>query len=157
MKTILATIMLAATALSPAAPGLVGSWRLVEQRYESGANNLAVADRPLLLEFDRVGANLVGRIRAGETLEASWPAFANDEGPLPVEIVEVVETERGNGVRARYRVRPSPRDDLVLDVVESYRLSGDGTLLVGTMTVRFTGGTANRGSFTLHRVFERAR
>ncbi len=147
----MAPLVLAATA--------EGTWTLTEQYYAGGQSNLAVADRPVHLALTRGPQGWSGTLWAGDDRAAAraWPAFVTDAGPLPVEIAEREDDPSGGGVRVRYRVRPSETDDLVLDVTEDYRLSPDGTALEGTMRVDFTGGATNRGGYTLHRRFERAR
>lgn len=150
-------LLLPCLAAAPAAAGIEGSWVLVEQHYGDGQGNLADPDAPVRLELRRVDGRLEARIAAGAGPEAAypWPAFLTDAGPLPVQLLESGESAEGE-LTARYRVRPSAKDDLVLDILERYRLSGDGASLIGTMEVVFTGGTTNRGSFLLHRRFERS-
>jgi hypothetical protein len=95
-------------------------------------------------------------LSAGDSPEKRpWPAFLTDSGPLAVEALERVEDDASCRLRARYRVRPS--DDLTLDIVEEYRCAEDGKALVGTYTVAFLAGNAlvPRGSYVLHRRFER--
>ena len=158
---LLLTSLLAAgpsSAPLPAAEGdLTGTWKLVEQRYEGGPKNLADPERPLYLELRRDGLALAVRVRGGddEPLELAWPAFVNDEGPLPVEVVELSNAAGGDRIRARYRVRPSDASDLVLDIVEEYALTDGGRVLAGSMAIRFTGGEKNRGGYVLQRRFER--
>jgi hypothetical protein len=152
-------LLLACLAPCVFAASPVGEWRLVEQRYEAGAANMMAADLPLHLAFTREGGGLAGRIWAGDDpkVAVSWPAFAADTGPLALEVRDRGEDAATGEVRVRYIVRPSAEDDLVLDVVETYRPSADGTALEGTMRVKFEGGDRNRGGFTLHRRFERER
>jgi hypothetical protein len=150
-------LLLPCLAAAPAAADIEGSWVLVEQHYGDGQRNLADPDSPVRLELRRVDGRLQTRITAGGGPEAAqpWPAFLTDAGPLPVQILESGAAAAGE-LMARYRVRPSAKDDLVLEIREHYRLSGDGASLVGTMEVVFAGGTTNRGSFVLHRRFERS-
>jgi hypothetical protein len=156
-------VILAASALL-AAPARAGSpeglWRLEEQRYGTGAANLAPADEPVWLEIMREGAGLTARIWAGEdrSLALPWPAFVADRGPLPVEVLERHLDPVDGAVRARYRVRPAldPGDDLVLEVVEQYLVAPDGDTLTGTLTVTFHRQEETRGSYVLHRRFRRA-
>ncbi len=163
LSAVLLLISVLAAGPSPAplpapGPGLAGTWTLVEQRYEGGPNNLADPERPLVLELLRDGLELAVRIRGGgdrDPLELPWPAFANDEGPLPVEVVELWRPAGGDRIRARYRVRPSDASDLVLEITEEYALTDGGRALAGRMEVRFTGGEKNRGGYVLHRRFER--
>ena len=151
---LLAVLPLLLAASSPAAD-LAGTWRMVEQSYGEGSNNLADLSRPLYLELSRTPAGWAGKIWAGDEGAApvDWPAFANDLGLLPVELIEL-EQGRADEVRARYRVRPAENDSLVLEVLEAYRLDDDGALR-GTLSVKFTTPQGERGSFVLHRRFER--
>lgn len=161
----LVLFLLAAALPAPGAgPGggsaraLDGSWRLIEQRYAGGAANLAFDEAPVRLQFATGKEGTTGLISAGEGAASAalpWPAFPNDEGPLPVTVLDRSLDPAKSEVRAHYRVRPSPSDDLTLDVEERYAVSEDGRFLVGDMTVRFRQGEADRGSFTLHRRFER--
>lgn len=146
-----------ALALGAHAAGIDGRWKLVEQRYESGISNLAAPDLPVHLEFSRSGGVLSARIWGGDDPDraVSWPAFATDAGPIAVDVVERQEDAATGSVTARYRVRPSPDDDLILDITESYALADGGAALEGTMQVRFTGGRTNRGGFTLYRRYAR--
>ena len=108
------------------------------------------------LKLSRSPAGWTGEIWAAEGRpRLPWPAFVNDLGPLPVEVLSVGPGEDG-GVRAQYRVTPSADDPLVLEVVEEYRLDERGDL-VGTMTVVFTIPEGERGGFVLNRRFERVR
>jgi len=143
------------SSLEAASP--LGRWRLDEQRYEGGSANLAVAEEPLHLEFAQALTGLEARIWAGGRAESAmpWPTFLSDAGPVPVEIVEKSIDLGSGSIFARYRVRPSPTDDLVLEVTERYLVSEDGKSLAGEMRVAFTGGQTHRGGFVLHRRFGR--
>lgn len=157
----LLAVALPAPGASPAggsARVLDGTWRLVEQRYAGGAANLAFDEAPVRLQFATGKEGTTGLITAGEGAASAalpWPAFSNDEGPLPLTVLERSLDAVKSEVRAHYRVRPSPSDELILDVEEKYAVSDDGRFLVGDLTVRFRQGEADRGSFTLHRRFER--
>jgi hypothetical protein len=134
-----------------------GRWRLVEQRYESGAAN-TMADGPVLrLEFTREGGRLAARMWAGDDSAAAvpWPAFSASEGKRAALVLERGEDALAGEVAVRYRIPPATGDDLVLDVTERYKVSSDGETLEGTVEVRFLGGDKNRGGYTLHRRFER--
>jgi hypothetical protein len=111
------------------------------------------------MEFSLEEGRLAGRIWAGDDAVNAlpWPAFVTDAGPLPVEILGRAQDISGGSAEVHYLVRPSTQDDLVLDVVERYEVSEDGRSLTGIVRVRFTGGEANRGGFTLHRRFEAER
>ena len=76
---------------------------------------------------------------------------------MPLEVLDRTVAPAGDGVRVHYRARPAadPRDDLVLDVVEDYRVTEDGAFLTGTINVEFLRDGAKRGSYVLSRRFER--
>jgi hypothetical protein len=149
-----------ASAGGPAVSGhLVGRFKLIDQTYEGGQANIAVAETPVHVEFTLEGGRLAGRIWAGgdDSKADSWPAFRSDAGPLAVREISRTEDDGAGAIEVRYTVQPSADDDLVLDVTERYQLSADGNSLAGTMRVSFTGGDTNRGGYTLHRRFERER
>ena len=141
---------------APAHASLEGVWKLVEQRYETGDANLLAPETTLRLEFRRVDGELAGRLQAAGSPgfeDLPWPAFANESGPLAVALLE--RRCEASGAFARYRVRPSGADDLVLDVTEDYAVSPGGDELTGRLSVAFTGGETNRGGFVLTRRFAR--
>jgi hypothetical protein len=155
-------VLAAALALLPALAGgesLEGRWKLVEQNYGKGKMNLADLEAPVLLEFNRDLHGGGARIwtSGDETRPLSWPAYVADRGPLPVELITVSADPSSDGAYTRYRVKPSPTDDLVLLIVEEYAVTEDGDALVGSATVTFTVGEEERGSFVLHRRFERVK
>jgi hypothetical protein len=158
-RVVSAALVACATATLAVAEPVEGRFRLVEQRYERGGSNLASQELPVRVEFRRGSGVLAGRIWAGdgEGSALPWPAIVGSAGPVRVEGVEVRDDVSAGEVSARYRVGPSPGDDLVLEISETYRLVEGGRALEGTMTVRFGGGASNRGGFTLHRRFERER
>ena len=145
---------------SPSVSGrLVGRFKLVEQTYEGGQANIAVAENPVHIEFTREQGRLEGRIWAGGDASHAdaWPAFRADAGALAVRKTARIEDDGAGLIEVRYTVQPSADDDLVLEVIERYELTADGESLAGTMRVSFTGGDTNRGGYTLHRRFERER
>ena len=139
----------------PAWAGADGRWRLVEQTYQKGAQNLAPLDSPVRLEIALGPDGPRGRIWSGddERRALAWPAFHTGETARPVTVLE--RESKDGGFSVRYRVAPAPGDDLVLEIVERYQASADGLSLDGTVEVRFTGGATNRGGYVLHRRFER--
>lgn len=153
---ILVTFTFASSLPSPP-PSLEGKWILVHQSYGKGEANLADMERPVYLEFLKEGNLLSGRIWAGEEPSEilSWPAFVNDQGTLPVEKIELQLDDPSGTVTAHYRVKPSPSDDLILDIREHYTITEQGDALVGKMEVTFMSSGKNKGSYTLHRRFER--
>lgn len=151
MSWIAIGLILAAT-VAPAPASVEGEWRLVEQFYEAGSNNLAPA-APVRLGFGADGP----RIWVDGELAASWPAFAGEDGPVPIELVERVAAPEGRGVSAVYRVYPEGGTEFHLDVTESYTLDEAGEQLAGRLEVRFVRHGEARGAYTLHRRFERVR
>jgi hypothetical protein len=151
-----ATMLLLAGAAAQAG-SLEGHWVLVEQNYGKGGSNLAPLERPVHIEFLTEGSGLTATIWAGEGREAavSWPAVISPDGLLPIDLKQR-RIDRGSGtVRAEYEVRPESSEGLVLRIVEEYRLSEKGAALSGTTEVSFLRDGEPRGSYTLHRRFER--
>jgi len=153
---LLAFLIIIATTMLPAA-SLEGEWILVEQHYESGSANILDQEQPLSLELKLSDGLLMAKIRvSGEkSVVYDWPAFVNDAGPLPITIEERNEDLQKGIISVRYRVKPSPDDDLILSISEEYSLTESRDALVGKMEVTFMQGEAKRGSFVLHRRFER--
>ncbi|HEV8375639.1 MAG TPA: hypothetical protein VGR38_05320, partial [Candidatus Polarisedimenticolia bacterium] len=60
-----------------------------------------------------------------------------------------------NLARAVYRIRPVSPEGEVVEVVEEYRMSQEGALLIGTVRVSAIGDAGPGGSYVLHRRFER--
>ena len=133
---------------------LEGRWKLVEQRRGEKTANSASTENPVRLEFSILGGKLQGRIWAGHDTNASqpWPAMMTDHGPVRVELKDLSIDARTQRARASYVVKPSGTGGETLEVVEAYALSDDGRSLAGTVTVT---DSASRGSYTLHRRFER--
>ena len=136
---------------------LKGKWMLVHQSYGKGSANLANIEKPVYLEFSYEGNAISTKIWAGEDKSQAlrWPITANDQGPLPSEIIELKLDDTNGTVYAHYHVKPSPKDDLILDIHEDYRIAEEGEALIGKMEVTFVSGESKRGSYTLHRRFER--
>ena len=152
---LLSFLPLVALAAPPSFPE--GLWTLVHQSYGRGDANLAEPDRPLRLEFIREGAGLSARTWVGdERAEArSWPAWVAEGKALPLEIKRWDVESAAGTVTVRYQVRPSESGKTILDVVEAYHLDKESRELVGTVTVTFLADGEKRGSYVLHRRFER--
>jgi hypothetical protein len=145
-------------ALSGALAGtLEGHWVLVEQNYGKGKANFAPLDAPVHLEFVMEGAEMAGKVWEGESraAAAAWPAFDAGDGLLPLQMERRRIDPLAGVARAEYMVQPSPPDGVILEVVEEYRLADKGDALVGTTTVSFVRDGEPRGSYVLHRRFER--
>jgi hypothetical protein len=145
----------AALAAPPTFPE--GLWTLVHQSYGRGEANLAKPDRPLRLEFAREGTGLSARTWVGDerTEARSWPAWVVEGEALPLEIKRWDVASAAGTVTVRYQVQPSESGTTILDVVEAYHLDKESQELVGTVTVTFLADGEERGSYVLHRRFER--
>jgi hypothetical protein len=146
-------------ASSLAGGSVEGRWVLVEQHYGKGKSNLAPQDQPLHMEFVAEGGRISGKVWAGQKAADAvrWPAMAVEGQALQGRVRELYTAPNSKSVRASYTVDPSPKDDLVLEIVEEYRIAERGKALKGTVTVTFLRGGDRRGSYTLHRRFERQR
>lgn len=134
---------------------LEGTWKLVEQRR--GAQTLNTApESPVRLEFAVAAGKLHGRIWAGEdrNTSMSWPAMVSEQGPVRVEVKELLIDPRTQRARTSYVVKPAGTGGETLEIVEAYALADDGRSLTGTVTVS-AGEAGKRGSYTLYRRFER--
>jgi hypothetical protein len=134
-----------------------GRWVLVEQHYGKGKSNLAPQDQLLHMEFVVEGGRINGKVWAGHEAASAvrWPAMAVEGQAVQGRVKELYTAPDSKSVRASYTVDPSPSDDLVLEIVEEYRVVDGGKGLKGTVTVTFLRGGDRRGSYTLHRRFER--
>jgi hypothetical protein len=139
------------------AGSLEGRWELVEQRYGKGAANQAPREEPVWLEFVQLGERLEASIWVGSSRSqaVAWPALAAEETQLPARVEELATGPLLDRVRAVYTVEPAEGEGTRLEVVESYRLGADGETLEGTVTVSFYRDEKPRGSYVLHRRFER--
>ena len=104
------------------------------------------------------GDGLTARVWEGESraAAATWPAFDAGAGLLTLQIEERRIDRLSGTARAEYVVQPDPPDGVVLRIVEEYRVADKGASLIGTTTVFFQRGGEPRGSYVLHRRFERA-
>jgi len=153
--------LLLAAGLAPAARAgngtAEGRWVLVEQHYGKGSSNLAPDEQPVKIEFVHEGGRLTGRVWAGaaEAEALPWPvAPVRGESPRP-RVHDYFSSPRLDEVRVEYSVEPSPGDGLVLEVVEEYRVVDEGKALEGSVRVAFVRDGQPRGSYVLHRRFER--
>lgn len=140
-----------------AAGTVEGRWVLVEQHYGKGRSDLAPHEQPVNLEFVLRAGSLDGRIWAGDSdaKAVRWPALAVEGEPLPARVKTYRSSPHLDSVTVEYTVSPSADDDLVLEIVEEYRLVDDGRALEGSVRVAFVRGGEPRGSYVLHRRFER--
>ena len=152
-----ATLLVALSFPTALAGPLEGRWVLVEETYGSGGLNLVREKPPQTIRFVREGAALEGRTRlAPDEPERSWPVFFLEQAEAAAAALEELSySPAEDRVLARYRT-PFVREDKVrLDIVEDYRVSGDGESMVGTVKVTFLDAGEKRGGFVLHRRFER--
>lgn len=142
--------------MSAHASSVLGEWQLVEQSYGKGtANQIDPDAEPLKLTLYRSGAELEGRLHVGANRDGeSWPRLVAGDSRA-VRITDKRLSEPEDQVSVIYQVDPSPGDDLVLQVSETYRLSEDGASLTGEVTIEFIRKGIQKGSYTLHRRFER--
>jgi hypothetical protein len=157
VRSIGVTVLLLLAAVTAAAAGpLEGRWHLVHESYGKGKGNLAGEHRPVDLEFKRVGGELSGAMRTDEVRPfVSWPFAPADRSADAIRVVERAVAAEEDRVRVRYVIEPRPGDDLALDIVEEYRVVEEGRALVGRVTVAFVDDGEPRGSYELHRRFER--
>jgi len=160
-RVVTASFLTALFAIWPApalfAGSVEGRWVLVEQHYGEGRSNLAPDEQPVKLEFVREGGRLAGRIWAGDTEAEAvpWPTAPAKGDSLPLRVRDYSTGPQFDRVRVEYEVEPNPDDDLVLEIVEEYRVVDDGRALEGTVRVAFVRAGEPRGSYVLHRRFER--
>ena len=147
-----------ASAAGASSGSVEGRWILVEQHYGEGRSNLAPDEQPVKLEFVHEGGRLTGRVWAGaaEAEAVPWPAPPVRGESVQPRVRDFSSSPQLDRVRVEYSVEPSPGDGLVLEVVEEYRLIDDGKALEGSVRVAFVRDGEPRGSFVLHRRFERA-
>ena len=139
------------------AGSLEGRWVLVEQHYGEGRSNLAPDERPVRLEFVHEGGRLTGKVWAGATeAEARpWPVAPARGASAEPRVRDYSSSPRLDRVRVEYSVEPAPGDGLVLEIVEEYRLVDEGKALEGSVRVAFVRHGEPRGSYVLHRRYER--
>lgn len=157
-KSLPIAFLAALAAFAPIHAGVEGRWVLTEQTYQGGGRNLAPDEEPVRLEISIGPTGPSGRIWVGPSKAASfpWPSIVVDGRPLPVTVQSLGRTA-GGGVTVAYSVVPAERDDLVLEIRETFEIGETEEVLLGTIDVRFTGGEFHRGGYTLHRRFERER
>ncbi|MCP3980912.1 MAG: hypothetical protein GY716_16540 [bacterium] len=156
-KTAVLLVVLVLFGSSAHAATVIGEWTLVEQTYGEGKSNLVDEDAaPLRLEFFRQGHEVHGKLRVGAGDESvhSWPRLVADSS-RGVDIEERRVSAGEDRIVTRYRVDPSPGDDLFLEVTEDYQVVEGGAALIGTVRVRFERHGKDKGSYVLHRRLER--
>ena len=156
---ILAACALVCTSAPIAAGGGIGGhWKLVEQTYGGGGQNLAPRG-------DGVHLDIGKGVREGQVstwLDVApddvrpWPALFVRDAPASLEVRSRVIDTRAGEMTAAYRVDSREPGGLVLEIVESYALDGDGAFLVGQVTIEMYRDGERRGGYELHRRFERA-
>ena len=139
------------------AASIEGRWRLTDQHYGSGASNLAPTERPLRLEFFRDASGLAGRIWPADPSAPPfpWPSFVAEGVPLPVLVEEMLVDPKLERIRIRYRVSPASSDGREILVAEEYHAVRGGRELEGSVKITALEGGKDRGSYVIHRRFER--
>jgi hypothetical protein len=151
----LAAVVVVSLAVLPAAAAtLEGRWKLVEETYGAGGSNLMRHKPPETMEFVREAGGLAGTIRIGAAGAQRWPLSAPGGAHAASTGEDVTFSPGEDHVHAHY-LTPENADHFHLDIVEDYRVSEDGASLTGTMTVTFLQDGEPRGSYVLHRTFER--
>ena len=136
---------------------LVGRWRLVEQHYERGQQNLAEYAEAHQIEVleDIEGVRVRTWSGTDPRRAVSWPAVLVDGRAIDIVASDrSVDVPRGI-LRAEYRVEPGVEGGQTIDVVEEYRLDAEQDVLVGSITFRMSRDGAPRGGYVLHRRYER--
>jgi len=161
LTLVLAVLVMVQPALASDLPGSIeGQWTLVHQTYGEGDWNLAGLDRPVHLEILLARGAPQVRIWAGADKAAAlpWPAWVADTEPRPLTLMERTLDPAAGLLRARYRITPTDSNDgLVLEIEENYKVTRDGAVdvMIGKLIVRFIREGKPRGSYVLHRRFER--
>lgn len=163
LNLMLAVFTLVQPCLATDLPGaLEGQWILVKQTYGQGDHNLAGSERPVRMEINLSQGAPQVRIWAGENQadQLPWPAWVADGGPRPLTVLERVLDPAAGLLRARYRITPPDsdgEDDFFVEVDENYKVVREGTndVMKGDLIVRFIRQGEPRGSYVLHRRFER--
>ena len=155
--SLLALLCTAGSLPASGAGSVEGRWVLVEQHYGKGRSNLAPDGQPVKLEFVHEGGRLTGRVWVGgaEAEAVPWPVAPAKEASAEPRVREFSSSPQLDRVRVEYSVEPSPGDGLVLEIVEEYRLVDDGRALEGSVRVAFVRHGEPRGSYVLHRRYER--
>ena len=136
-------------------PDLTGTWRLVEQNYGEGSNNL-VRHMPgtlrLQITHGPAGWSAFIRSDAGGPQDLVWPAFINQQGVRRI-LLEERQIERDR-LFAVYEVVISTEESMNMQIREDYRIDEAGEL-VGVVDVRLVRDERDEGGFVLYRRFER--
>jgi hypothetical protein len=136
-------------------PDLAGSWRLVEQNYGEGSNNL-IRHLPgtlrLQISHGPEGWSAFIRSDAGGPQDLVWPAFVNEQGVRQVLLVD--RQIEDHHLFALYEVVISPEESMHMRIREDYRIEEAGEL-VGVVDVRLVRDGRDEGGFVLYRRFER--
>jgi hypothetical protein len=166
MKKLALTLVLAVSVLvlpvfASGLPGsLEGQWTLVRQTYGEGEQNLAGLDRPVHLEILPAQGSPQVKVWAGadKASALSWPAWIADAGPGPLTVLERTIDPVAGLLRARYQITPAgSKENFVLEIEEQYKIMREGAVdvMVGKLIVQFIREGKPRGSYVLHRRFER--
>jgi hypothetical protein len=134
--------LLAAATLAAAAPPIVGSWRLVDQRTGDGDWGPPVEKTEL--HFVAEGGRIVGRLLVGEG------AARRDQAWAPVDLIL---SDRGDRALARYRTTQEAEagEQETVEITEDCQVSADGRSLSCEVKVAVPDG----GSYRMRRRFDR--
>ena len=147
-----------ASAPVAAGGGLGGHWKLVEQTYGAGDQNLAPRGEGLHLDVGvgvREGQVSTWVDGAPDDVRA-WPAIFVRDTPATVEVRTRVVDPRTGTLTATYRVNSREPGGLVLEIEEAYALDPDGAFLAGRVSIEMFRDGEPRGGYELRRRFERA-
>lgn len=152
--------LVAAALLAGAAPAgrptIEGVWSLSDQARGERGEGAAPPFRPLTLELTRQGPGLAARVWLdGAQGPLPWPAFSSEGVLRPLVLEEQEVGGAFDSIRVRYRIEPLPPDGRGLRILESYRLTEAGRALIGIVRVTALEGETERGSYVIHRRFER--
>jgi len=156
---ILAAALVAVPAV--AAPGgpapLTGRWRMVEQTYGRGGQNLASRTAVLHLDIASGPSGPLATTWADDDVAGArpWPAARVGDAFVDVELLAREIDVVAGRLSARYRVGPVEQGGLLLELVEEYAVDQD--VLTGTVRVILSRDGEPRGGYVLHRRYERER
>jgi len=153
------TAIVAATPVASLGATVDGLWRLVEQSPGAGRTRSAAGTPDLRLALSRAGSQVHGEvwIAGREESRVAWPTLFHADEPTPVRVTARSVSGEGDHVVTRYEVADPEDPARLLEITEDYRVTEDGSTLVGQVTVRLRQDGRSAGQYVLHRRFERER